>query len=358
MVTGEGTSFGRRDPEALLREIEAGERASRAGQLKVFLGYAPGVGKSFRLLDEGRRRHERGEDVVLAALQPDVPPDAARVIHDLERIPSREIDGVQVLDLDALLRRRPRVCLVDGLAYDNPPGARHAKRYQDVGEMLEAGISVLTTIGLEYIAEQQEFVRQVVGRAPLQAVPQAFVSRADELVVVDAPPEAGADAGTADGLNALRQRALLLAAEVVDRQLEDYLRRQGVRSSWGTQERILACMTPRANAAKMLAAARRNVDRFHGELFAIYVVQPNLTEEDRMANERNAALALAQGARLDVLEGSDPVAIILDYARRHNITQMFVGHTLKRSWTARIWGTPLGRLVREAEGMDVRVFPQ
>ena len=358
MASGEGTSFGTRDPEALLRNIEAEERASRAGQLKVFLGYAPGVGKSFRLLDEGRRRHERGEDVVVAALQPDVPPEAARVIRDLERIPPREVDGVPVLDLDALLRRRPHVCLVDGLAYDNPPGARHAKRHQDVEEILAAGISVLTTIGLEYIAEQQDFVRQVVGHAPVHSVPQEFVSRADELVVVDAPPESGADADTADQLNALRQRALLLAAEVVDRQLEDYLRRQGVRSSWGTQERILVCMTPRANAAKMLAAARRNVDRFHGELFAIYVVQSKLTEEDRMANERNAALALAQDARLDVLEGNDPVATILDYARRHNITQMFVGHSLKRSWTARLWGTPLGRLVREAEGMDVRVFPQ
>jgi two-component system, OmpR family, sensor histidine kinase KdpD len=358
MATGDGPSFGRRDPEALLRGIEAEERASRAGQLKVFLGYAPGVGKSFRLLDEGRRRHERGEDVVVAALQPDVPADAARVIQDLERIPLREVDGVSALDLDALLRRRPRVCLVDGLAYDNPPGARHARRYQDVEEMLEAGISVLTTIGLEYIAEQQDFVRQLVGHAPVQAVPLEFVSRADELVVVDAPPEAGADTDTADQLNALRQRALLLAAEVVDRQLEDYLRRQGVRSSWGTQERILVCMTPRANAAKMLAAARRNVDRFHGELFAIYVVQPHLTDEDRLANDRNAALALAQNARLDVLEGSDPVATILGYARRHNITQMFVGHTLKHTWLARLWGTPLGRLVREAEGMDVRVFPQ
>jgi two-component system sensor histidine kinase KdpD len=358
MATAEGTTPGRRDPEALLRDIEARERAARAGQLKVFLGYAPGVGKSFRLLDEGRRRHERGEDVVVAALQPDVPPDAARVIHDLERIPPREVDGVPVLDLDALLRRRPRVCLVDGLAYDNPPGARHARRYQDVEEMLEAGISVLTTIGLEYIAEQQEFVRQVVGRAPVQSVPQGFVSRADELVVVDAPPEAGADADTADELNALRQRALLLAAEVVDRQLEDYLRQHGIESSWATQERILVCMTPRANAARMLSAARRAVDHFHGELFATYVVQEHLTEEDRLANERNATLARAQEARLDILEGKDPAAAILDHARRLGITQIFVGHSLAHSWTARLRRTPLERLIRDAEGIDVRVFPQ
>ena len=323
----------------------------------MFLGYAPGVGKSFRLLDEGRRRHERGEDVVVAALQPDVPPDAARVIHDLERVPPREVDGVSVLDLEALLRRRPRVCLIDGLAYDNPPGARHPRRYQDVEEMLEAGISVLTTIGLEYIAEQQDFVRQVVGHAPVQAVPQAFVGRADELVVVDAPPEAGADAATSDELNALRQRALLLAAEVVDRQLEDYLRRHGIESAWAAQERILVCMTPRANAARMLAAARRAVDHFHGELFATYVVQDHLTEEDRSANERNATLARAQGARLDILEGHDPAAAILEHARRLGITQLYVGHSLARSWTARLRRTPLERLIRGAGELDVRVFP-
>ncbi len=356
MASGEDTSFGKRDPDALLRDIEAGERASRTGQLKVFLGYAPGVGKSFRLLDEGRRRHERGEDVVVAALQPDVPPDAARVIHDLERIPPLEVDGVPILDVDALLRRRPQVCLIDGLAYDNPPGSRRTKRYQDVEDLLAAGISVLTSVNLEYIAEQQPFVRQVAGSTPSESVPQAFISRADEVVVVDAPADLGAS--DAQPLSALRQRALLLTAEVVDHQLEDYLQRHGVRSSWGAQERILVCMTPRANAARMLAAGRRNADQLHGELFAIYVVQPRLTVEDQMANERNAAIALSQDARLDVLEGRDPVATILDYARRHNITQMFVGHTLKRTWAARLWGTPLDRLVREAEGIDVRVFPQ
>lgn len=360
MATTEGTAFGRRNPETLLREIEAAEHASRVGQLKVFLGYAPGVGKSFRLLDEGRRRHERGEDVVVAAVQPDLLPDLARVIRGIEVVAPMQVGDVPVLDVAALLERRPQVCLIDGLAYDNPPGARHAKRYQDVEELLDAGISVLTTIGLEYIAEQQDFVRQIVGHAPTQAVPLEFVGRADEVVVVDAPPEAGEDAGAgaADALSALRQRALLLTAEVVDRQLEAYLQRHGIESSWGTQERILVCMTPRANAARMLAAGRRAVDRFHGELVATYVVQEHLTEEDRMANERNATLARAQQARLEVLEGRDPAATILEYARRQGITQIFVGHSLRRTWMARLRGTPLERLIREAEGIDVRVFPQ
>jgi len=356
MAVADSGPFGRRDPDALLEEIEAVERARRTGRLKIFLGYAAGVGKSFRLFDEGRRRHERGEDVVIAAMQPQMPPEVAQVAGGLENIPTRDVGGVPVVDVAALIARRPQVCLIDGLAYDNPCGTRHAKRYQDVDELLQAGISVLTSINLEYIAEQQEFVGQVVGETPTEAVPQAFVNRADEVVVVDAPAEAAA--GRAEGLALLRQRALLLTAEVVDRQLEDYLRRHGLQSSWGTQERILVCMTPRANAARMLAAGRRTVDQFHGELFAVYVVQPNLTEEDRTANERNAALALAQQAHLDVLEGHDPVMTIMDYARRHGITQVFVGHTLRRSWTARVRGTPLERLIREADGMDVRVFPQ
>jgi len=346
-----------RDPESLLRRIEAAERAERPGQLKIFLGYASGVGKSFRLFDEGRRRHQRGEDVVVAAMQPDTAPEIAHAICDLEAVPTLDIDGVPVVNLPVLFERHPQVCLIDGLAYDNPPGSRHAKRYEDVEELLSAGISVLTSINLEYIAEQQAFVQNVVGGAPAQTVPQEFINRADEVVVVDAPPGAEA-AAKAQQLSALRQRALLLTADVVDRQLEAYLRLHGIQTSWETQERILVCMTPRANAARMLASGRRNADLFHGELFAIYVIQANLTDEDRMANDRNVTLAHAQHAQIDVLEGDDAVATILDYARRHNITQLFVGHNLRRTWRARFSGTPLERLIRDAEGIDVRVFPQ
>lgn len=346
-----------RDPEALLRQIEAAERAEQHGQLKIFLGYASGVGKSFRLFDEGRRRHERGEDIVVVATQRDSPPEVARVIETMESISTRDVGGVPVIDVPAVLARRPQACLVDGVAYDNPPGSRHGKRFEDVEELLEAGISVLTSINLEYIAEQQDFVCGILGKPKTDTVPQAFVDRADEVVVVDAPPEADAGIG-ARKLSQLRRRALLLTADVVDRQLEAYLSAHGLQSSWGTQERILVCMTPRANASKMLASGRRNADRFHGELFAIYVTQENLTDEDRMALERNATLARAQHAHVENLQGSEPIATILDYARRQGITQIFVGHNLRRGWRARFGGTPLDRLIRDAEGIDVRVFPQ
>jgi two-component system, OmpR family, sensor histidine kinase KdpD len=347
-----------RDPEALLRQIEAEERASRRGQLKIFLGYASGVGKSFRLFDEGRRRHERGEDVIIAALQANSAQEILQAIRGLEVIPTKAVQGVPLIDVPAVLSRHPQLCLVDGLAYDNPPGSRHAKRYEDVDELLAAGISVMTSINLEYIAEEQEFVYSVLGRIRADTVPQAFIDRADEVVVVDAPTEVNARI-PAQQLSQLRQRALLLTADVVDRQLEQYLRLHGLQSTWGTQERILVCMTPRANAAKMLASGRRNADRFHGELFAIYVMQENLTPEDRLVLERNVTLANAQQAHVETLAGKDPITTILEYARTHGITQIFVGHHIRpRGWRDRLGGTPLDRLIADAEGIDVRVFPQ
>src|SRR5258708_17478714 len=151
------------DPQALLRDVEAAERSAHRGQLKIFLGYASGVGKSFRLFDEGRRRHERGEDVVVAAVQPEIPPDIAQAVRALDIIPCHQVGGVPMIAVPALLARRPQVCLVDGLAYDNPPGSRHRHRYEDVEELLDAGISVVTSVNLSYIAEQQEFVQSVVG---------------------------------------------------------------------------------------------------------------------------------------------------------------------------------------------------
>jgi two-component system sensor histidine kinase KdpD len=346
-----------RDPDALLRQVEAAERAGHRGQLKVFLGYASGVGKSFKLFDEGRRRRGRGEDVVVAATQVSAGPALAEIVRDLPVIPTREEHGVPVIDVGAVIARRPEVCLVDGLAYDNPPGSRHARRHEDVEELLDAGISVLTSINLEYIAEEQDFVRGVLGRARSETVPQAFIDRADEVVVVDAPSEAHTGI-EAQQLSQLRQRALLLTADVVDRQLEAYLRLHGIQSVWGTQERILVCMTPRANAARMLDSGRRNADRFHGELFAIYVMQDNLTPEDRLALERNVTLARAQHAQVETIQGDDPVKTILEYARARGITQIFVGHNLRRGWRNRLGGTPLDRLIRDAEGLDVRVFPQ
>src|ERR1700734_3321287 len=210
----------RRTPEELLQQVQAEEDYERRGRLKVFLGYASGVGKSFRMLDEGRRRRERGQDVVVGAIQPKTSPDIEAVLSKLKVIPLRQVDGVFVMDTAAILKRRPSVCLVDGLAYDNPPGSPHASRWEDVQELLDAGISVITSINIQYIDDLRERVERVTGKSVKQTVPRSFLNSADEIVVVDAPPEMCSEQsqnGPADGrspaqkLSELREIALLLA---------------------------------------------------------------------------------------------------------------------------------------------------
>lgn len=359
----------RRTPEELLQQAQAEERYERRGKLKIFLGYASGVGKSFRMLDEGRRRSERGQDVVVGAIQPVTTPDIETVLQKLPVIPLKAVaGGVQVMDLAAILARRPGVCLVDGLAYDNPPGSRHASRWQDVEEMLEAGISVITSVNIQYIDELRERVERITHKKVNQTVPLSFLHSADEIVVVDAPPQMciarsgdGQDqsgaAGAAQKLSELREIALLLAADVVDRQLEAYLERNSITQTFGAQERILVCITPRTNAGPMIESGRRNAERFHGDLTVAYVSQPEITADDQAALERNLAMGRAARAHIEMLDGEDPVTTILNFARERGVTQIFVGHSTQEKWWQRLTGTPLDRLIRGANDIDVRVFP-
>lgn len=272
----------RPDPEELLRRVQAEERRERRGRLKVFLGYAPRVGKSLRMFDEGRRRKERGEDVVVAAIQGEITPDVQGVLSQLEVVPTvteryagREF---QVLDLAALFRRHPEICLIDGLANSNPPGSRNPERWQDVENLLGRGIGVITCVNVQYIRERLEDVARVTGKRASHTVPESFLIEADDIEVVDAPPDellgrGGQTALDAHQLGELRELALVLAANVVDRQLQGYLSSHGIAATWGVQERILVCLTPRSNAAPMLHSGRRNARRFHGALLAAYFEQ-------------------------------------------------------------------------------------
>src|SRR6266852_6350841 len=363
----------RRTPEELLQQAEAEEAYERCGKLKVFLGYASGVGKSFRLLDEGRRRRERGQDVIVGAIQLKTPPEVKSLLSTLEVIPLKEVDNTLVMDVPAILNRHPGVCLVDGLAYDNPDGCTNRYRWQDVEELLEAGISVITSVNIQYIDELRERVERITGKRVTQTVPRSFLNSADEIVVVDAPPElcitrgADRDAGQkaaidevpseAQKLSELREIALLLAADVVDRQLEAYLQRNGIAQTFGAQERIMVCVTPRANAAAMIESGRRNADRFHGDLTVAYVRQPELSPEDQAALDRSLAIAQAADAHVEILDGEDPVDAIMTLARERGITQIFVGHSTRQQWWHSLTGTPLDRLIGSADDIDVRVFP-
>jgi len=361
----------RPDPEQLLRQLKAEEQFHRRGRLKIFLGYAGGVGKSFRMLDEARRRRARGEDVVVGAIQPKVSPEVDALLQRMQVIPLRIMDGVPTMDVEAILRRHPQVCVVDGLAYDNPAGSSHAKRWQDVEHLLSSGISVITTVNLQHIEERREQVEKITGKHVKETVPESFLRNADEIEIVDAPPDFclqhGPDPLTAQGsgsatilpqqLSELREIALLLAADVVDYQLEAYLVRHGIEQLWGTHERILVAVSAYTAATEMIASGRRNADRFHGELFVAYINRPDFTPEEKTVLERNLAQARVANARIEALDGDDAADTIMQFARGHGITQIFMANKTSDSWWERIFGRPVEHLIRAAENIDVRVFP-
>jgi two-component system, OmpR family, sensor histidine kinase KdpD len=357
----------RRTPEECLRELEVEERAvSRRGHLKIILGYASGVGKSFRMLDEARRRRERGQDVVVGAVQPRVPPEIENLLSNLEVIPLKNVGGGTAIDVDAIILRHPAVCVIDGLAYDNPPGVRNPTRWQDVQELLKAGIKVIGTINVQYVAELRDQIEAITGKKIRETVPMGFITSADEIEIVDAPPvqatenspEKEAEAQQRrEKLAKLRELALTMAADVVEYQLNEYLERHGIRQHYGSHERILVCITPRANVQDMLEEAQVVAGRFHAEVITAYVKQPAISPEDQTALETRLSLARAAGATIEILEGDDPGQMLLDFARSRGITQLFVGHT-QRGGLARFRRGPLDKLIWEGHGMDVRIFPQ
>ena len=192
--------------------------------------------------------------------------------------------------------------------------------------------------------------RAVLRKRAAHSVPLSFIRGAEEIEIVDAPTSQPAQAQ-------LREMALCLAAEVIEGQLQRYMDVHGIHQSWGTQERILVCVTPRSNAKAMIESGRRNADRFHGQLFVAYVAQADLNREDQEALDANLDLARRLGAEIHILEGPDPVAEILRFAHEHRMTQIFIGHTQRSRWP--LWKrNPVDRMIEAAEGIDVRIFPQ
>jgi two-component system sensor histidine kinase KdpD len=314
------------------------------------------VGKSLRMFDEGRRRKKRGQDVVIGAIQRKGLDDIAHLIKEFEIIPG------DVIDVDAIIRRAPQVCLVDELARDNPPGSKYEHRWQEVEAIRAHGVNVVGAVNLQHICEQQDAVERITGRRSANSVPQSFIQSADEIVIVDVPAEQLTQHGGPGNLNPaqlseLRELALLLAAQVVEHQLQHYMDAHGILQSWGTQERILVCITPRSSARQMLESGARAAQRFHGQLLAVYVKQDDLTREAQEAVDESLAFARKLGAEVHVVEArADPIAEIVRFAREQRITQVFIGHSQQSSW--KFWSqNPVDKLIREAEGMDVRIFP-
>ncbi len=339
-----GRNGSRLHPDELLRRVQAEEHRANRGRLKVFLGYAPRVGKSLRMFDEGRRRKDRGQDVVVAAAESQMPEAVRAIVERLEVIPATG----GAIDVDAIVRRRPEVCLIDQLAYRNPAGSRNAERWQDVEAILRAGIGVITAANVQYIAEQQDEVERLTGKRATCSVPETFLREADEIEVVDAPPDVAV--GDTRVLAEMRELALLLAADLVDRQLQTYLDQHGIGASWGTQERILVCLTPRSSARAMLESGKRNARRFHGALLAAYVEQVGLEPEDVARLDEYLDIAREMGAQVHRLEGSDYAGTLLEFARRQRVTQLYLGHSQRDR-------SPVEKLIDAAIDYDVRLFP-
>jgi two-component system, OmpR family, sensor histidine kinase KdpD len=355
------------DPEKLLRQSEAGERHESRGSFKVFLGYASGVGKSARMFDEARRRKERGEDVVVGAVQPVISSEVKDLIQKLEVIPLKIFDEIQVMDIESIRNRNPQVCVVDGLAHHNHPLSYHLERWQDVKELLDAGISILASVNLQYIDEYKERVEKITGKNVVDVVPLEFLKSVDEIEVVDAPAQmafqrAGGIPEQAveqqQKLAELREMALLLTADIVDRQLERYMLRHDVEQHWGTQERILVCVKAGVDARQMIESGHRNADRFRGELYVVNVRQRDRSPKVDSVLEENLLYARTLGAQVEVLEEEEWTAAVLKFANEHRVTQIFIHHSRNEKWSERLFGSGVDRLIQAAEGIDIRVFPQ
>ena len=356
-------------PERLLKQVQAEENKRWGARLKIFLGYAPGVGKSYRMLDEARRRRERGEDVVVGSVQGQQSEEVQALLRKLELIEPLQTPGGQAMDLDAMLKRAPQVCVVDPLAAQNPPGSRNPHRWQDVQELLRNGVSVLTSVNLLHVEEYREKVQVISGKQTTETIPKSFLLAADDIVIVDVPPDlclwrlgekltpTGISNSQERQLSELRELALLLTAEVVDAQLESYVHLHGIAPVFGTHERFLVCVTPECNARAMIESGKRNKERFQGDLYVVYIRRPDITDDENAVMASHLESAREAGAMTQVLESDDPIEAITEFAREKRITQIFVGHGSDEKWRDRLFGDPVLRLIRATEGIDVRVFP-
>jgi two-component system, OmpR family, sensor histidine kinase KdpD len=360
----------RPSPERILRQVQAEENKQRGARLKIFLGYAPGVGKSYRMLDEARRRRERGEDVAVGAVQGQPSEDLQALLEKLELIPPIETSQGTAMDLDGIIRRSPQVCVIDPLGATNPPRSQNAHRWQDVQELLRNGISVLTSVNLLHVEEYRAKVQAITGKQTTETIPKSFLLAADDIVIVDVPTDLclwrlgeklspiGISNYQERQLSELRELALLLTAEVVDAQLESYVQAHGINPIFGTQERFLVCITAQSNAMAMIESGKRNKERFQGELYVLYIQGPGTSNEERAAVEVYLKTARQDGATVQVLENNDPIGTIIEFAQQKRITQIFVGHLPERKWRDKFFGDPILRLITAADGIDVRVFPR
>ena len=324
------------------------------GTLRVYLGAAPGVGKTYAMLDEGFRRRQRGADVVIGLVETHGRASTIAQVRDLQVIPARTIDyrGAQLreMDLDAILVRHPEIVLVDELAHTNVPGSRNEKRWQD-DQLLAAGIDVITTVNIQHLESLNDVVETITGVVQRETVPDAVVRRADQIELVDMSPEAlrrrmahgniypseRAEAALASyfrpgNLGALRELALLWVADRVEETLDDYRTRHQITDTWETRERVVVALTGATGGEQLIRRAARIAGRRHGELIAVHVtVGDGLRTADPANLGRQRDLVVELGGTYKEATGEDIASALVAFARAEGATQLVLGSSNRSS---------------------------
>src|SRR5262245_44268785 len=376
------TDEARPDPDALLARIQAEEQREARAKLKIFFGASPGVGKTFAMLESARRLKAEGVDVVVGIVETHGRADTAALVEGLEVLPRRAVEyrGVTLdeLDLEAALRRRPEVILVDELAHTNAPGSRHPKRWHDVMELLDAGIEVHSTLNVQHLESVGDVVQQIPAAQVRETAPDLVLERADEIELIDLPPEEllerlsegkvylAEQAGRAaehffqrGNLLALRELALRRVAERVDSEMLAYRTQHGISSPWPAGERMLVCVGPSPGSERLVRAARRMADGLHARWVAAYVDvvgQPPLGDRDRERLEAHLRLAESLGADVVRLSGRRVAETLLAYARNQNISRVIAGKPTHSRWRDRLRGSLLDELIRGSGQIDIHVI--
>jgi two-component system sensor histidine kinase KdpD len=369
-----------KNPEEWL-ELASPSPSSR-GIFKLFLGYAPGVGKTYSMLSEAIRRKSRGEDVVIGIIETHGRKGIQGLACQLEAVPRKKIDykgtPFEEMDIDAILARRPGVVLVDELAHTNIPGSRHRKRYEDVQDLLAAKIDVVSTLNIQHIESIAPTVRAITGVTVRETVPDWVPLSASETVMVDLTPEALVNRmrrGDVYGkekveqslknffrrgnLIALRELALRQVAEQVDRSLETYMDAKQIRENWGVRERIAVCVSGSPSGQYLIARAARMARRLDAELYVVHVLREFATrEENPKIMEANLRFAENLGAQVVRLKGRSVADAIADFARSKHITQVIFGRALVRDWKKFLYLSVVHRFLRESPAVDIHIVTQ
>ena len=372
----------RPDPDELLDRAVTEEKRQRQGKFKIFFGAAPGVGKTYAMLEAARKRREEGVDIVVGIAETHSRKETEALMSGLDVLPRRTHihrgRNISEFDLDAALMRNPSLIVVDELAHTNAPGARHKKRWQDVQELLNAGISVYTTVNVQHLESLNDIVRQITGIIVRETLPDSFLDRADEIELIDLPPDdllqrlkegkvyVPEQAEKAiehffrkGNLIALRELALRRTAEQVDDQMEMYRRDAGVRDIWPATERILVCIGTNPRSIRLIRAARRMAAGLRAEWIAVYVEAPSHVKpstEDMNLLQEHMRLAESLGAQTVTLTGHKASEEILNYARQRNVTKIIVGKPTHPRWKDTFFGSPLDEIVRGSGDIEIYVI--